>query len=197
MQKDKSKRLKYSELLAVWKSFGLSRERQTRNVPAVILKEHGDCLTCTTEELIDASIMCELDGDSYLPPSSPCEWCSGGVENCDKYWVQGHRQGWWVCSVCKWVFPCRHEGLEGIDELKMTGTCLTCGMRMPLSFVAEYLHNKYTAKAEHFRMNADSLREQEKSHREWEKSRRDFHCDDSQVLYTRVPPGFNVDDWGI
>lgn len=162
MQNNETRQLKYSELLAVWTHFGLSQEWQTRSLPAIILKEQGDALTTTKHELIGASIRCEMEGNSYVPPPA-CKWCSGGPENCDKFWVEGHRQGWWVCSRCEGVFPCRHEGLEGVDELKLTATCWTCGMKMPPSFVAKYLHKEYSEKAETFRKSAESAREWEKS----------------------------------
>ena len=187
---DNVKKLKQSELLAIWEDFGMSPDNQSRCLPAINLREHGDCLTSTTEESIKASIRCELDGDTYSPPSVPCESCSGGIDNCDKYWVEGHRQGWWVCSQCKWVFPCRHEDIDDLNEVGLTGTCSTCGMRMPHSLVANYLHKRYAAQAEHFRMNAESLREQETSQRGWEKSR-DESCSGESFSV------FISDDWEI
>jgi hypothetical protein len=158
MQLNKIKQLKYSELLAIWKNFGLNQEWQSRSLPAIIVKEHGDSFTGTTQELIDVSIRCESEGKSYTPPPA-CKWCAGSPNECDEHWVYGHRQGWWVCSQCKRVYPCRHESLDDVSEVNLTGTCSTCGLRLPCSFVADHLYKKYDLKAEHFRVSAEAWRD--------------------------------------
>jgi hypothetical protein len=190
MQQNKSKQLKYSELLAVWTDFGLSREWQSRSLPAVIVKEQGDALAGTTQELMDVSIRCELDGESYTRPTPACKWCSLETIESDKYWKYGHRQGWWVCSQCKCVYPCRHESLDDVDEFNLTGTCSTCGFRLPCSFVAEHLFKKYKEKAEHFRVNAELIREHELQCREQEKLWMEAH-DDDEVTYVKCHMPFN------
>jgi hypothetical protein len=44
-------------------------------------------------------------------------------------------------------------------------------MRMPASFVADYLHKKCADKAEWFRQHAVGCREREKEEREWRENR--------------------------
>jgi hypothetical protein len=168
MKNNEIQQLKFSELLTVWKNFGLSQEWQSRSLPAVIVKEHGDAFTGTTQELIDVSIRCEGEGESYTPPPA-CKWCSLKTIDIDKHWTYGHRQGWWVCSQCKRVYPCRHECLDDVSEVNLTGTCSTCGIKLLGSFVADHLYKKYDAKAEHFRVNAASCRKQEQLRREHER----------------------------
>lgn len=151
-----------SELLAIWKNFGLSEYSESRALLAVALRENGDYSIRTTPELIDASIECEMDGISFMPPSPTCPSCNDEDE-CDKDWTYGHRFDWWVCTQCKRVMPCRHGYLADVDEHKLTGTCHACGMRMPYSFVADYLMKRYAEKAEEFRGFADAARQQEES----------------------------------
>lgn len=165
MQENRQEQLQYSELLAVWKHFGLSHEWQTRCLPAIIVKEHGDALTKTTEELIDVSTRREMDGDSYTPPPA-CKWCSGSPSECDEYWTYGHRHDWWVCTQCKRVFPCRHDDICDIDEFHLTGTCSTCGLSLPCSSIAVHLYKSYRVKAEHFLTDAERCLEQERLRRE-------------------------------
>lgn len=187
MKQDKSKQLKYSELLAVWKDFGLSQEWQSRSLPAVIVKEQGNALAGTTKELIDVSIRCEMDGETYTPPTPACEWCSLETIDADKYWKYGHRQGWWVCSQCKRVYPCRHDNIDNVDELHLTGTCSTCGFRLPCSFVAEHLYKKYKDRAEHFRVNAGLHREHEQQYREHKRRWVEAHDDEATYVKCSEP----------
>jgi hypothetical protein len=181
MQNNETQQLKYSELLAVWTHFGLNQEWQARSLPAIIVKEQGDALAGTTQDLIDVSIRCEMDGGSYVPPPA-CIWC-GDVNTLDRYWTYGHRRDWWVCSQCKRVYPCRHASLDDLDESRLTGTCSDCGMALPYTFIAEYLHKTYKDKAEQFRVTAEACRENERLRREQEKLRKGTHGH-REVLYT-------------
>ena len=133
--------MKASELMAIWKDFGLKKEQEVHTLPGAVLEEHGDYETRTTPELIKASIKCEMDGISFMPPIPTCPSCSDKDE-CDKDWVYGHRYNWFICAQCKRVMPCWHRLLEDINEENLTGTCSMCCMRMPNSFVADYLHRK-------------------------------------------------------
>src|ERR1035441_9911059 len=162
--------MKASELMAIWKDFGLKKEQEVHTWLGAVLEMHSDIETRTTPELIKASMKCEMDGISFMPPIPTCPSCSDKDE-CDKDWVYGHRFNWLICAQCKRVMPCRHEGLEDINELDLTGTCSACCMRMPASFVADYLHKKCADKAEWFRQHAVGCREREKEEREWRENR--------------------------
>lgn len=157
MHNSETQQLKFSDLLAVWKHFGLSLEWQSRCLPAVIVNEHPDAFSRTTQDLIDASIRCELDGDSYMPPPA-CRWCAGDTSEADKYWTYGHRHDWWVCSHCKREYPCRHTSVDELDEVHLKGSCTTCGLRLPPTIVAHYLHKQYKEKAERLRLIAEACR---------------------------------------
>jgi hypothetical protein len=158
--------MKASELMAIWKNFGLKKEQEIHIWLGAVLEEVGDVETRTTPELIKASIMCEVDGITFMPPDPTCPSCND-VEECDKDWVDGHRFNWWICLQCTRVMPCRHQGLDDISELDLTATCSECRMRMPRSFVADYLHKKYGDKAGCFLQRADICRVVEKEEREW------------------------------
>jgi hypothetical protein len=190
MEENKSKQLKYSDLLVVWKHFGLSPEWQSRCLPAVILSEHGDALSGATQELIDVSIRCELDGDSYTQPAA-CRWCAGETGEVDKNWTYGHRRDWWVCSRCKRVYPCRHANLDEVNEIHLTGICSDCGLRLPYTFVAEYLYKMYKGKAEQFQVTAEACRERDRLCREREKARSATRSDEE---FTDVKCALPIED---
>ena len=92
------------------------------------------------------------------------------------------------------MYPCRHISLDDVDEFKLTGTCSTCGLRLPYSFVAEHLYKKYKAKAEHFRVSAELCREHEQLRREHERLSMEAHGDE-QFTYVKCSMPFN-DSWG-
>ena len=101
-----------------------------------------------------------------MPLDPTCTSCND-KEECDKDWVDGHRFNWFICANCHRVMPCTHGLLVDISEQDLKGTCSTCCMRMPHSFVAEYLRKMYADKAAWFGRCAESIRKQEQEEREF------------------------------
>jgi hypothetical protein len=161
--------MKASELITIWRGFGVRKEQEIHTFLGATLAECGDRETRTTPELIHASIEFERNGITFMPIDPTCTSCNDKDE-CDKDWVEGHRPDWWICAKCKRVMPCWHEGLENINEQDLTATCSTCYMRVPRSFVAEHLQKKHEKKAEWFRSRANNLRQYEEEEREYARN---------------------------
>lgn len=121
--------MKTSEVVAVWKRYGVSEEQLRHTLLGYGLYEVGvDNNLRTTSELMAISEAFEKDNAQQKNAPQDCTSCNGDLED----WTYGHRPDWWVCAQCRTVFPHYCEVPDAV------GKCRTCGRLMSVEAIERH-----------------------------------------------------------